>query len=141
MDINAFNAEYLRRVDLEEFDLHYLRAFEESPRVRDNCAILDSATEPVDTDYYLAADGRSGFAIRADGELVYVFSLVKGRGDKIVKAAKDRGAVYLDCFEGYLSDLYGRHGFHEVKRVPNWTPGGPAVIYAALPGFSDRHGV
>lgn len=65
---------------------------------------------------YLAADGRSGFAIKPDGELISVFSLEPGRGDELVAAAVQRGATKLDCFEPYLPRLYARHGFREVHR-------------------------
>lgn len=85
--------------------------------------------------------GIVGYAIRPDGELVYVFSTVPGQGAAIVESALANGAVYLDCFEGYLPTFYGRHGFVEVSRVANWTPGEPDVVYMSLPGFESRHGV
>lgn len=81
-----------------------------------------------------------GYAIRPDGELVYVFSEVKGRGAALVLDAIERGATHLDCFDGYLVTLYSRHGFRVVKRVANWTEGGPDVVYMALPGHADKHG-
>lgn len=65
---------------------------------------------------YLSADGQSGFAIKPDGELISVFSLVRGRGDELVEAALQMGARRLDCFEPYLPRLYGRHGFQETDR-------------------------
>lgn len=92
-----------------------------------------SAFEHVEgTGYFLTADRRSGFAIRPDGELVYVFSTVRGRGDILVRAAIALGAVRLDCFDGYLTDLYRRNGFDVTRREPNWTPGGPDVVYMRL---------
>lgn len=83
------------------------------------------------TRYYLTDDYESGFAIRKDGELVFVFSTVKGRGNALVRAAVRRGATHLDCFDGYLPTLYGRHGFVETRREPNWTPDGPDVVWMA----------
>lgn len=65
---------------------------------------------------YLAPDGQSGFAIKPDGELISVFSLVPGRGDELVAAAVEHGATKLDCFTPYLPRLYARHGFVEVTR-------------------------
>lgn len=117
------------------FREHYLRARRESAQVAENTAEL-GADDPT-TRYYLSTDNQSGFATRpvADGvrwdrELVYVFSLERGRGDAIVRAAIDHGgATYLDCFEGHLTDLYRRHGWAEYSREPNWTPGGPDVVY------------
>lgn len=84
-----------------------------------------------ETVYFLALDGRSGFAIRPDGELVYVFSTVKGRGDGMLWKATDVGATHLDCFDGYLPTLYARHGFVETRREENWTPGDPDVVFMA----------
>lgn len=82
--------------------------------------------------YFVATDARSGFAVSSDDELVGVFSLERGRGDEIVEKAIGAGAVALDCFDGYLPTLYGRHGFVEVRREANWTPGEPDVVFMAL---------
>lgn len=107
---------------------------------------IADATSPFDheygTRYFLEDDasGVVGFAIRGDGELVYVHSTVPGQGRAIVEEAILEGAVYLDCFDGYLVDFYGRHGFVECQRVDNWTPGEPDVVYMSLPGFEHRHG-
>ncbi len=113
---------------------------------RDLSSQIADATSPFDPGvtngsvFCLAVDARSGFVVRPDGELVYVFSLDKGNGAEIVTTAVSTGAVYLDCFDGYLPTLYGRHGFEVVSRVANWTPGGPDVVYMSLPGYADRHG-
>lgn len=109
---------------------------------------IEDATSPFEDDgttrYFIHDDdpdrGFSGYAVRADGELVFVWSCGRGEGDALVRSALANGAVYLDCFDGYLVDFYARHGFRVVKRVSNWTPGGPDVVYMALPGFEDRHG-
>lgn len=125
-------------VDFDTFLVAMTRAREESSLV------AEMTSEPTDVEmtiYALARDGRSGYAVRPDGELVLVFSLERGRGDVIVSGAVADGAVYLDCFDGYLPRLYGRHGFVECQRVANWTPGEPDVIYMSLPGFESRHGV
>jgi hypothetical protein len=81
---------------------------------------------------FLTADANSGFVVKASGELVGVFSTIKGRGDAIVTAAILNGACALDCFDGYLPTFYGRFGFVEVDRVANWTPGQPDVVFMAL---------
>jgi hypothetical protein len=96
--------------------------------------IANATSNPADViaregDAYLSRDGRSGFYVAADGELCGMFSLVKGRGDAIVSNALFVGADHLDCFDGYLPTLYARHGFEAVKRAPNWTAGGPDVVY------------
>lgn len=79
--------------------------------------------------YFLGTGGMLGFVIKQGGELVAVFSLVKGMGDSIMKAAIANGATHLDCFEGYLTEFYKRHGFCSYKIVPNWTKGEPSVHF------------
>ncbi len=68
-------------------------------------------------DCFLTGDSKSGFAL-LNGELTGLFSVPKGRGAFLINAAIERGAHELNCFEGYLSDLYGRHGFRETTRTP-----------------------
>lgn len=70
--------------------------------------------------YWLTLDGKSGYGVTYSGELVGVFSLVAGRGNALVAHAVRHGAYQLDCFDGYLPTLYGRHGFTETKREANW---------------------
>jgi hypothetical protein len=105
---------------------------------RRNSAMVREATSPFvasdDMRPFLSADGRSGFMIRADGELTNVFSLERGRGADLVTSAVANGATHLDCFDGYLPSLYARHGFERVTSLPNWTPGGPDVVYMATRG-------
>lgn len=91
------------------------------------------------THYYLDSDdpaetGAQAFAVRPDGELVYVWSTKPGHGARIVEAAIEDGATHLDCFDGYLVDFYRRHGFQKVTSLPNWTEGEPDVVYMALTG-------
>ena len=124
----------------------FRKHFENARRDSGLVATMTSEFDPKasrGTKYYEWSDGfnHAGYAIRADGELVYVFSTARGMGDKIMESALANGAVYLDCFDGYLVNLYSRHGFRVVKRVENWTPGEPDVVYMALPGYADRHGV
>lgn len=102
------------------------------------CAHIAGATTPyADMKHtvlagrcYLSPDHLSGFCVKYDGELVGVFSQVRGRGDGLISSATRRGATYLDCFDGYLPTLYAKHGFYETRREANW--GGahlPAVVY------------
>ena len=126
-------------VDSVKFGAAFNAARAQSAQIREATSAFEDRDDM--TLYVLAPDAQSGYAIRPDGELVYVFSLVKGRGRFIVSSAIADGAVYLDCFEGYLPRLYGGHGFERVATVPNWTPGGPDVVLMALAGYADRHGV
>lgn len=125
------------------FRRHFEAAREASPQTAHATSEFDASPAARGTRYFLASDGVEhwGYAIRADGELVYVFSTTRGKGSAIVTDAIERGAVYLDCFVGHLTTLYARHGFRNVRTVPNWTPGQPAVAYMSLPGFEHRHGV
>lgn len=122
-------------------DVVFAQAFD-GARLHTMIAESTSEFEPSDgADYRLAVDGLSGFVVRSDGELTNVFSVERGRGDAIMADALAAGAVYLDCFDGYLPTFYARHGFVEAQRVANWTPGAPDVVYMSLPGFEHRHGV
>lgn len=87
--------------------------------------------------YTLSHDGMSGFAITYDDQtgrdtLKYVFSRVRGRGDDLVRAAKNRGATHLDRFEP-LVGFYERHGFVVEHMEPNYYPPGPNVAYMQIP--------
>ena len=79
--------------------------------------------------FYLSEDQTAGFGVSSDGELKYVWSTRRGQGDAIVAAGLSAGATHLNCFEGHLSDLYARHGFAIVKRLENWDPEGPDVVF------------
>ncbi len=84
---------------------------------------------------YLAPDSLSGFVVRTSGELVGVFSTVKGRGDHIVASATRRGATHLDCFDGYLPKLYARHGFQVTRYEANYNGAHlPGVVYMSRLG-------
>lgn len=94
-----------------------------------------SALTPVDEmnpdyTYYLSYTGKSGFGLSESGDLVSVFS-VEGAGADTVQEAIKRGACTLDCFDGFLPEFYKRFGFYVTAREPNWTPGGPDVIFMA----------
>lgn len=108
------------------FDLAFQWAREHSPLV----AEMTSDTVPLgeDSEFYLTADLRSGYVVTR-GELTNLFSLVKGRGHGLVDAAVLDGATHLDCFDGYLPNLYAAHGFVVTRREANWTPGGPDVVF------------
>ena len=78
---------------------------------------------------YVDGQAACGYGIKDTGELCYVHALIRGCGDALVQDALANGAKRLDCFAGYLVNLYARHGFVEVGRVPNYTIGGPDVVY------------
>ena len=94
---------------------------------------------------FLSADGKTGFAIKADGDLVSVFNVgEKGVVQKIIPYMHDLGATKLDAFDevGRLPELYGKGGFVETGRdawnpqyaPAGWTGGTPDVVYMEHPG-------
>lgn len=103
---------------------------------RESVALIREATSEWSDDsvgmHYLAGDALSGYVVRPDGELVYVWSRARGRGDALIADAVRNGATHLDCFDGYLPTLYARHGFVVTNRESNWTPGGPDVVFMTL---------
>lgn len=94
---------------------------------------LYDATEYAAMNCFLAPNQRAGVAVKADGDIVNVFSLPGARyGIAAVEWAKQNGGVKLDCFDGFLTFFYGQLGFKEYARVANWTPGEPDVVYMRL---------
>lgn len=126
-------------VSRDTFAAHFGAARHESALVRESTSPFDFDRDDDETTFRLALDGQSGYAVRHDGdlihkgregELVYVFSLERGRGDALVSSATGHDdATRLDCFDGYLVNLYKKHGFDVVRREPNWTPGSPDVVF------------
>lgn len=82
---------------------------------------------------FATRDGKAGFAITKDGDLVSVFSdpSKKNSMGKILAVAVAHGARKLDCYGGGLQNLYGRYGAKATGRTnfltqyapPGW-PGG-----------------
>lgn len=87
---------------------------------------------------FLSPDKASGYAVKEDGDIVSVFSTHKGRGDHIMAHALQNGGTKLDAYDGYLPKFYEKHGFKEYKREPNWTPGGPDVVYMHKPAADKK---
>jgi hypothetical protein len=105
-------------------------AMESSTLVND---MLSHDVDLTDFACYLTPDGLSGYAVSASGELISVFNVSgESRGKELVTSAIDNGAWRLDCFDGYLPKFYGQFGFKEVRREPNWTEGGPDVVWMEL---------
>jgi hypothetical protein len=70
---------------------------------------------------FLTADGKAGFALKSDGDIVSVFAKgadAKGASRSMLEIAKQAGGVKLDCFDTILPKHYSRHGFKAVARVP-----------------------
>jgi hypothetical protein len=67
---------------------------------------------------FLSDSGKSGFAVKPDGDIVSVFSMEKGSGRSIMEAAISAGGKKLDAFDTILPEFYGTHGFVEAARIP-----------------------
>lgn len=66
---------------------------------------------------FLSEDGRSGVAVKNDGDVVSVFGS-GGTGDALMQLAVSSGGKKLDAFDTVLPKLYSRHGFVAVARTP-----------------------
>lgn len=134
-NVNNRRTAHLSNVKPAYFRQIFDRVRADSDQIREATSDYDTTPAARGTRYFLWSDGtnHAGFAIRADGELVYVFSTARGMGDALVAVAIEKGATHLDCFDGYLTRFYFRNGFDRVTSLPNWGPG-PDVIYMARPG-------
>jgi hypothetical protein len=92
--------------------------------------------EIADYKLFMNNEGTVGAAVTPTGEIQSVFnnSGIKGAGGAAIEHAKLQGGSRLDAFDGKLPSIYAKHGFVVEKREPNWTPGGPDVVYMKLKG-------
>ncbi len=123
-------------VDAKAFALYFNASRAVSDVIRESCSTFESidarGADWEGARFFLSTANRAGYCVKGDGELVLVHSLDKGRGDAIVTDAIANGATFLDCFDGYLPTLYGRHGFVEWHREANWDADGPDVVFMEL---------
>ena len=73
--------------------------------------------ETKGTKLFLSEDGKSGFGVNPDGELISVFSLERQRGKILVAEARKQGATYLSCMGDHLLDLYSEFDFSPVETL------------------------
>ena len=99
---------------------------------------------------FVMPDGKSGFALKEDGDLVSVFSTARGRISQMLTLAIQQGAQKLDCFNTVLPDIYAAHGFEVVAKTkwdneqapPDWDKdtykafnnGEPDVVFMVYKG-------
>lgn len=91
---------------------------------------------------FLLKGGKAGYALKKDGEFVNLFNNgpkeeTGGAGPWLVLHAIEQGATHGDHFDGFLTGFYKTLGWKQVRREPNWTPGGPDVIFMEWAG-GDR---
>jgi len=65
---------------------------------------------------FLTESGKTGFALKPDGDIVSVFSYEQG-GRSAMELAIQSGGRKLDCFDTVLPDFYASHLFSEAGRV------------------------
>lgn len=65
---------------------------------------------------FLTKDGKSGVAIKPDGDIVSVFSS-GGAGRAVMEMAVTAGGRKLDAFDTILPEFYAAHGFRAVART------------------------
>lgn len=74
-------------------------------------------------------DSVGGFVVLS-GELLGLHNVRHGTGDWMMRYAVELGADRLDTFDiPHLLALYQRHGFKEVLREANTTPGMPDIVF------------
>ena len=95
------------------------------------CSLVELVQLDIHT-AYLSKDYQSGYAVTTDGELVGLFSLVRGRGKALILESILNGVTHLNCFDGVLTELYAIQGFVEVARKKNYIEGKPDVVYMKL---------
>lgn len=99
-----------------------------------------SVEEYADMKTFLSPDGKTGFAVKSDGDLVSVFNVGQpGAGESAVVAGIGEGATKLDAFDesGFLPEKYAKFGFTETGRdawnpefaPEGWKGGQPDVVY------------
>ena len=65
---------------------------------------------------FMADDGKSGVAVKPDGDIVSVFS-TGGAGRAVMELAVSAGGRKLDAFDTVLPEFYAPHGFKAVART------------------------
>lgn len=119
----------LQQTTFETFARHLDYARATFPHIGTATSPASELAKHADARWYVTPDHLSGFGVAPDGTLLGLHSQVRGRGPSLLREAEWLGATRLWCFDGFLVGLYERNGFVELERSPNWTPGGPDVVY------------
>lgn len=76
-----------------------------------------------------AADGLAGVSVSPEGDIQNLFShptdAPSGTGRVLIEKAIEQGGRTLDCYDGFLPDLYAEYGFRETGRIefnPEYAP-------------------
>jgi len=74
------------------------------------------ASEYENMRMFVSSDGKSGMAIKSDGDIVSAFSSGGGQVHAMLSLAVEQGGTKLDAFDTVLPKLYAVNGFREVGR-------------------------
>lgn len=97
-------------------------------RAQDSQGPIGKQVDVYDADDYegmtmiASPNADAGFAITPEGEIVSLVknkdSKMRGFASKALAEAAPNGGVFLNAFDTYLTDLYGKAGFRPVSRIP-----------------------
>ena len=76
--------------------------------------------EYAHTRMFLSEDGKAGFALKPDGDIVSLFTHgdgPKGASHTMLEIAKQAGGTKMDAFDTVLPGIYGDHGFKATSRM------------------------
>lgn len=78
----------------------------------------EDETGYADMRLFLTKDGKSGVAVKPNGDIVSVFA-AQGSGNSLslMQLALAAGGRKLDAFDTVLPDIYGMHGFRAIART------------------------
>lgn len=121
-------ANTLDRAELKAETIHELEAGTEFARFHEAISASKAASKygaavyvyPQE-DYatfrlFMTEDGKGGFALKPDGDIVSVFSGGGGSVHGMLTLALEEGGAKLDCFDTVLPEIYELNGFKEVGR-------------------------
>ena len=80
------------------------------------CVAAYPADDYVGMRLFIATNGRSGFAVKPDGDVISVFAYDK-HGRAILEASTAVGGKKLDAFDTVLPVIYAAHGFKATSRL------------------------
>lgn len=107
----------LETADTERFS----SSLEESRQSHKYGSYVDghSAEEMSEMKMFLSEDGKTGIAVKSDGDIVCAFnsSQRKGAVKEMLAVARENGGVKMDCYGETLAQFYTDAGFEVVNRV------------------------
>lgn len=107
-----------REASPEEFADNVQQFIDENPEM--GAFLTEHPPEELeDHDLIMIEEGDVGCAVSPEGDIQNLFNLSgpEGSGRKVIEEAIERGGNTLDCYDGFLPDLYGDYGFRETGRI------------------------